>query len=193
MQEDEMKNALSWLPLVILSALPLALQCPSLWARSPSPGDVVELGDLKSRVPADWVEEEPYKARYYKQYRLEPIDDDKDYAQVTIRFLGKGNHDTAAAQVQRWKAMFFPPKGNTIREAARVRQLKINGAAATYLDVRGDYKGIPGDNASPRQNFRLLGIYLDTPKGPYTICMFGPAATVEFYRKQFEDWVKAFK
>jgi hypothetical protein len=186
-----MTNSLYWLLLLASSAISLALQGAGLYAQPPNRGNIVQLGNLKSRVPADWVEEKPY-AGDYKQYRLEPIDDDKDYAQVTIRFLGKRKADTAAAQVNAWKAMFFPRQRKT-NEAARVRQIRIKGAAATSLDVRGDYRGIPGDDATPRQNFRLLGVYLDTPKGPYTICLFGPADTVAFYCKQFEDWVKAFE
>jgi hypothetical protein len=188
-----MKNYLYWLPLLTSSAISLALQGPGLWARLPNTDGVVELGGLKSRVPADWVEEEPDEAHSYKQYRLEPVDDDKDYAQLTVRFLGKGRRGSAAGYVKHWKGMFYPPEGKTMHEAARVRQLTVNGAAATYLDVRGDYKGIRGDDTTARQDFRLLGVYLDTPKGPYVIRLFGPADTVGFYRKQFEDWVKAFK
>jgi hypothetical protein len=187
-----MKNCLYWLPLLTSGAISLALQGPALWAQFPSRGNIVQLGDFKSRVPADWVEEKP-DARYSKQYRLEPVDDDKEYAQVTVRSLGKEKGGTAAAHVNRWKAMFFPPEGQRMHEAAKVRQFKVNGAAATYLDIRGDYKGIRGDDTTPREDFRLLAIYLHTPKGPYTICLFGPADTVAFYRKSFEDWVKAFK
>jgi hypothetical protein len=187
-----MKNCL-WLPLLASSAISLALQGPAVWARISNRGDVVELGGLKARVPADWVEEKPDDARCYKQYRLEPVDDDKDEGRVTVRFLGKAKRSTAAAYVKRWKRMFIPPEGKTMHEAAKVRQLKINGAAATYLDVHGDYKGIPGEDTTPRANFRLLGVYLDTPQGPYTIRLFGSADTVAFYRKQFENWVTAFK
>ena len=185
-----MKNYCLLFPTSI--AISLALQGAGVYAQIPNRTDVVQLGNLKSRVPADWAEEKP-AAGEYKQYRLEPVDDDKDDAQVTIRFLGKETRGTAAAQVNRWKAMFFPPEGKTMHEAAKVRQIKINGAAATYLDVYGDYKGIRGDDTTPRPNFRLLGLYLNTPKGPYTIRLFGPADTVAFYRKQFEDWIKAFE
>jgi hypothetical protein len=188
-----MKNFLYWLPILAGSAISLTLQGPGLWAKVPDRRDVVELGSLKSRVPADWVEEKPDDAQGYKQYRLEPVDDDEYYAQVTISFLGKRKGGTAAEWVKRWKGMFLPPEGKTIQEAAKVRQLKVKGATATYLDVRGDYKGIPGDDTSPRQNFRLLGVYLDTPKGPYVIRLLGPADTVKFYRDRFEGWVKAFK
>ena len=63
----------------------------------------------------------------------------------------------------------------------------------TYVDIHGDYKGIPGDNTTPLPNFALLGIYFDTSKGAYLIRLFGPADTVAFYRQGFEDWLKAFK
>jgi hypothetical protein len=188
-QEEEMKHALYWLPVLASSAISLALQGASIRAR----GDVVELGGLKFRVPADWMEEKPDDAHCFKQYRLEPVDDDKEDAQVIIRFLGKAKRGGAAAYVKRWKGMFLPPEGQTMHEAAKFRQLTVNGAAVTYVDIRGDYKGIRGDDTTPREDFRLLGVYLNTPKGSYIIRLFGPADTVAFYRKQFEDWVKAFK
>ena len=188
-----MKSYLYGLLLVAWSAISLALPGPGLWARGPDRDGVVELGSLKSRVPADWMEVPPDNPRYYKQYRLEPINDDKYAARVTVYFLGKGKGDTAAEYVKAWKGMFLPPEGKTMREAAKVRKLTVRDATVTYLDVRGDYKGIPGDDATPRENFRLLGVYFDTPKGPYLIRLFGPADTVGFYRHEFEDWVKAFK
>jgi hypothetical protein len=69
----------------------------------------------------------------------------------------------------------------------------LKGALATYLDIHGDYKGIPGNTASRRENFRLLGVYLHTPHGAYRIIMFGPADTVQHHRLQFDGWIKAFK
>jgi hypothetical protein len=107
--------------------------------------------------------------------------------------LGKGSGDTAEKQVRRWKEGFLPPEGRKLDDVARVRKLKVRGAAVTYLDVRGDYKGIAGDPATPREDFRLLGVYFDTPQGPYLIRLLGPADTVEFYRKEFDARVKAFE
>ncbi len=73
------------------------------------------------------------------------------------------------------------------------RKLDVNGFAVTYVDVRGDYKGVPGDLTTPRENYRLLGVYFPTEEGPYLIRLFGPADTVEFYRIGFDHWIKAFK
>ena len=142
-------------------------------------------------MPADWVEVEPDDAQYYKQYRLQPFGDGVDYSRVTVHFLRNGG--TAAEYVRRWKAMFLPPEGKTMQEAVKVRQLTVNGVSATYLDALGDYKGIPGDAATPRENYRLLGVYLKTPKGAYLIRLFGPDQAVRVYRQEFENWVKAFK
>ena len=188
-----MKNYRYCLPLLASSAISLALHVHGLWAKDPNRGNVLELGGLKSQVPADWVEEKPDDAKSLKQYRLEPIDDDKEDARVTVDVLGKGKGDTALEYVKRWKAMFLPPEGRTMDQAAKVRKCIVQGAAVTYLDVRGDYKGIPGQDTTPRENFRLLGVYFHTPKGAYVIRLFGPADTVSFYRKEFEGWVKAFK
>jgi len=171
----------------------LGLLGPGSWGRAQDVGEVVELGKLKSRVPADWVKERPDEPSGYKQYRLDPVGDDKEDARLTIHFLRKGRGTSAEEQVRRWKALFLPPERMRMDHAARVRKLKVGGDAVTYLDVRGDYKGIPGNPATPRQNFRLLGVYFDTPQGVYLIRLFGPADTVEYYREDFEDWVTAFK
>jgi hypothetical protein len=186
-----MKNYVYRLFLLAGSAISVALPGLAAGAQNPNQGDVVELGGLKSPVPADWVEVAPDDAQYYKQYRLGPVGDGVDYTEVSIRFVRNGG--TAADYLRRWKGMFFPPEGQTLQEAARVRQLTVNGFSATYLDARGDYKGIPGDVATPRQNYRLLGVYLETPKGAYVIRLFGPDQAVRIYRQGFENWVKAFK
>ena len=92
-------------------AICLGLLGPGFWVRAQERGEVVELGQLKSRVPADWAQERPDEPSGYKQYRLEPIGDDKENARLTIDFLGKGSGDSAEKQVERWKAMFLPAEG----------------------------------------------------------------------------------
>jgi hypothetical protein len=182
-----------WLLFPASIVICLGLLGPGFWARAQDRGDVVELGKLKSWVPADWAKEKPDGPSGYRQYRLQPVGDDKEDARLTIHFLEEGSDDSAAKQVQRWKEMFLPPEGKKLDDVAKVRELKVRGAVVTYLDVHGDYKGSPGNPATPRQNYRLLGVYFAAPQGPYLIRLFGPADTVEFYRKGFEDWVQAFK
>jgi hypothetical protein len=188
-----MKHHLCGLLLGAGSVIGFAFLGPVLWAGDSSGGDVVELGKLKARVPADWVERVPNDPQCLKRYRLEPINDDKDNAFVSVYCLSKGKASPAAEYVQRWKGMFLPPRGQPLNEAAKVRHFTVSGAPVTLLDVQGDYKGIPGDSASVRQNCRLFGAYFDTQEGAHVIQLLGPAATVGFYSKGFENWVKAFK
>jgi hypothetical protein len=186
-------NRFDWLSLLAGSAISLGLLEPGFGATAQDKGDVVELGGLKSQVPAGWVAEQPDEPQCYKQYRLEPVGDDKEGPRLTVEFLGKGRGSSAGEYVKRWVGSFFPPEGKKMDDVAKVRELRVRGAAVTYLDVRGDYKGSPGDPSTPRQDYRLLGVYFDTPRGPYVIRLFGPADTVEFYRAGFEDWVKGFQ
>jgi hypothetical protein len=186
-------NRPQWLVVRASLAICLGLLGSASGVRAQDTGGVVELGKLKSRVPAEWQPVKPAEPSHYRQYRLEPVRDDKDAALLVIDFLGKGRGVSTGEQVKRWKAMFLPPEGKGLDDVARVRVLKVGDAAMTYLDVRGDYKGLPGDPATPRQNYRLLGVYFDAPQGPYVIRLCGPADTVAFYRDGFENWVKAFK
>jgi hypothetical protein len=187
-----MNKYLYCLPLMIWGAMDLAPRGPVLWAADRNTGDLVELGALKSRAPADWVEEKPNNAQGYKQYRLRVVRDDTENARLTIQSVDRKIGDSALNEVQRWKETFLPPRGKEMNDVAKTRELKVPGGTITYLDVRGDYKGIPGDPTTPRGNYRLLGVYFATPQGDYLIRLFGPAETVEFYREGFENWVKAF-
>jgi hypothetical protein len=173
--------------------LGLGIFAQGLWVRAQEQKEVVKLGKLESSVPTDWTEEKPDDPSCYKRYRLEAVGDDKEDARLTIHFPAKEKRTSAAKQVGHWKALFLPPEGKRLADVAKVRELKVSGAAVTYLDVHGDYKGIPGDPLTPRENYRLLAVYFPTPAGPYLIRLLGPADTVKFYRKGFEDWVKGFK
>jgi hypothetical protein len=155
--------------------------------------NIVQLGGLKSRPPADWVQQPSDDPTWRRQYRLEPVADDKDNADVTIFALGQSKAATAEDYVKRWKEKFLPPIGQTVDEAASLRRFTVGGAPVTLLDIHGDYKGIPGNPDTPRANFRLLGVYFDTPRSAFVIQLFGPADTVAYYRGGFVDWVKAFK
>jgi hypothetical protein len=174
-------------------AIGLPARGPALAPGGADGGGIVELGNLKSQVPADWIEVPPDNPRWYKQFRLEPINDDTEPARLSIAFAGKEKAANAAEYVKTRLGQLFPPSGKTTRDEAEVRKLTVQGAAVTYVDAQGDYKGVPGNDATPRENFRLLGAYFPTLKGAYLVCLFGPADTVGANRHDFEEWIKAFK
>jgi hypothetical protein len=161
-------------------------------------GVEVTIGDLKSRVPADWVEEKPSSRFRVKQFRLQPVKDDKDNAEVVIFYFGEGGGGTVQDNIKRWKAMIIPPEGKKIDDVAKVEKKKINNLSATYFDANGTYlfKDRPFDpnaEVSRRPNYRMIKVIFETKKGPYYLSLIGPADTVAHYKKGFDQWVEGFK
>ena len=181
----------------ILLGIVLLLAHPTrdrAYAEDPK-GVVVQFDSLKSTTPGSWKEEEPTNKLRYKQFRLPKADDDKADAEVII-FRGLGG--SAKENVQRWKGQFVPPEDKKIDDVAKVSELKISGAAATYLDVSGTYlykarPADPNEKAERRPDYRMLAVHFQGPETVYHVRLVGPAKTVEHYKKGFDEWLKAFK
>lgn len=179
-----------------------------LWSVDPSPGQekpkekpkgtLVNLDGLESRTPADWQEEPPSNRTRLKQFRLSPIDDDKDNAEVVIFYFGEGQGGSAADNINRWKGFFVPPEGKKIDDVAKVQKFKVGDVPVMYLDIYGTYSFkfppfSPNAKTTLRQDYRMLGVVFESKKGPYFIRMVGPSRTVAFYKKGFDEWLKGFK
>ena len=164
-------------------------------------GTTVELGNLKSRAPADWKEVEPSPIQKQggriKAFSLPKVGDDKHDGEVLIFYFG-GQGGSVKENVQRWKGMFIPPQGKSIDEATKSEEFKVGKANVTYVDIQGTYKYkkapfVPDEQAERRPNYRMVAIYFDCEGGPYFIRFVAPAKTFEQYKKGFDDWLKAFE
>lgn len=158
-------------------------------------GVVVDIDGLKSTTPEGWKKETPANRMRSMQFRLPKKGDDKEDAELVL-FKGLGGG--SKANVQRWKDTFVPPEGKKIDDVAEVKEIKIGGVSAVYLDVQGTYKVKlqpfnPKSKTENKPNYRMLAIYLEGPKDVYQIKLTGPAKTVEAYKKGFDDWLKNFK
>src|SRR5262245_45725618 len=96
-------NRFDWISLLAGSAISLGILEPGPGATAQDKGEVVELGGLKSRVPAGWVAVKPDQPQFVMQYRLDPINDDKEDARLTVEFLGNRKGGTAGESVKLWK------------------------------------------------------------------------------------------
>lgn len=168
---------------------------------SDNKGPEVELGNLKSRVPADWKEVEPSPIQKQggriKSFVIPKTGDDKYDADVLV-FYFAGQGGSVKENVKRWKDMFIPPQGKGIEEVAKTDEFKVGKATVTYVDIQGTYKFkkapfVPDDQAERRPNYRMIGVYFDCEGGPYFIRFVGPAKAVEQHKKGFDSWLKSFK
>ena len=186
-----------WLFTTFLIACMLSAIGPGA-ASAQGNGTIVTLDGLQSRTPSTWADEQPTSRMRVRQFRLEPIGDDKDKAEVIIFFFGPGQGGSAEENVKRWKGVFKPPEGKKIDDVAKVDSMKVGKVPVTYLDVNGTYlsKFPPADpnaQVTPFPNYRMIGVVFESERGPYFIRFIGPANTVANYKKGFDDWLKGFK
>jgi hypothetical protein len=157
-------------------------------------GAIVDLGGMKSRAPAEWKEEEVTNRMRLQQFKLPKVKDDAQDAEIVIFNLG----GTAEANIDRWKKMFVPPEGKSLDDVAKVTKMDVGDAKMTYLDVSGTYRFKerpfdPNSKEESRPHSRMLGVIVETPKSQFQIRLVGPAATVENYKKGFDEFLKNFK
>jgi len=157
-------------------------------------GPEVDLGGLKSKVPASWKQEEPSNRMRLTQFRLPHADGDGADGEVVVSYFGQGGAGSNEQNVERQFAKFVPQPGKAVKDAAKVTELKVGGQTAVYVDVAGTYKVPFSQNPNDvRPDYRLLYVILPTPQGPYYLTLVGPARTVEKHKAGFDDWVKNFK
>jgi hypothetical protein len=157
-------------------------------------GAIVDLGGMKSRAPAEWKEEEVTNRMRLQQFKLPKVKDDPQDAEVVIFNSG----GTPEANIDRWKSFFVPPQGKTLDDVAKVTKMDVGDAKMTLLDISGTYKFKerpfdPNAKEELRPNSRMVGVVVETPKSQFQIRFVGPAATVENYKKGFDEWLKNFK
>jgi hypothetical protein len=167
-------------------------------ARGGDKGTVIELDGLKSKTPANWVREKPASNLRHAQFRILKEKDEKYDGEMIIFHFPGGQGGGVNENLERWKKMFYPPKGKTIEEVAKVEKFKVSEVPTTMLDIHGTFKFkktpmTPDNQAELRPEHRMLAVYFDSKNGPYFIRFIGPEKTVEQNRKGFEDWVKGFK
>ena len=158
---------------------------------------VVDLGGLKSKAAADWQAQKPSSTMQLYHFRVPHAEGDSDDAHMIVFFF-QGQGGSADANVERWKKMFVPPEGKSIDDVSKVEKMKVADSDVTYLDVHGTYKMKkrpfdPNEKPELKPDYRLIGVVFETKNGPYFIRFVGPEKTVEQHKKDFDDWLKAFK
>jgi hypothetical protein len=162
-------------------------------------GEVVELGALKSKAPTEWKKQMPSNKLRTAQFVVPKVEGDKEDAELVVFFFGKGGGGSNEDNIKRWKGQFIAPEGKTIDEATKVDKFKVGKVAdIVYVDMQGTYKykNPPFDpNAKEvrKENFRRIGVIMDSDDGPFFITLTGPAKTMAKHKDAFDGWIKAFK
>ena len=165
-------------------------------ARADDKGTATEIDGLKSTTPAAWKAQQITSQFRAYHFLLPKEKGDKFDGELIVFRFDKGQGGSVADNIKRWKSMITPPEGKKIDDVSTVEEVKIGSAKATVFDAHGSYlhKARPMDSTGElRDNYRLIGVVLETANGPTFIRVTGPAKTVEAHKKGFDEWLKGMK
>jgi hypothetical protein len=160
-------------------------------------GVVVTLDGLRSKAPAEWVEEKPSSQLRVNQFKLPGVNG-KEAAEVGITFFGEGQGGPVDANVKRWRDMFTTADGKKGDDMGKVETMNVGDVRVTYLDIQGTFLSkvppfAPNAKTVIKPDHRMLSVIFGSKNGPYFIRVVGPTETVEHYKKGFDEWLKNFK
>lgn len=152
-------------------------------------------GELRFQVPDGWVVEHPSSSMRVAQYKLPKVEGDSEDASLVLYYFGQGQGGSVEANIDRWIGQMQQPDGSSGKDKAKTEILNVNGLKVTTVDARGTYSAemTPGKgDLMTKNNYRLRGAIVETPKGAYFAKLVGPDKTVTRWEQQFNDYVNSF-
>lgn len=145
---------------------------------------------LTYTAPAAW-QREPVKSQMrVDQYRLPRAEGDSEDGELAVTAnIGGGTE----MNIERWRGQFSTLDGQPIPDSAFKREShEINGLKIVVVDIAGRFNAgsmMPGGDATPRDNYRMLAAIVETPTGPWFFKALGPAATMAKHHDGFMAFV----
>lgn len=147
--------------------------------------------------PEMWtVKESATKGARRAVYRITPVGDDKDEAEVMVMHFGTGSQGDVEANYAQWYAQFDgDPKAIAEHET-----FETKGGTARTIEWAGTYKvpmGPQGPKGRPamqviKEGYRIVGAVVETPeRGNWFFRLVGPDDTVRAARSDFVAMVKS--
>ena len=161
------------------TALPLAAE--------PAP-DSFQVGGLNFKRPSEWTWV-PVQSSMRKAQLAVPGLDPTKAADITFFHFGPSGGGDLESNVQRWLRQFQSALG-----AEKVETKTVGGRKATLVSTEGTFSsGMPGQPASPMENYALLGAIIEDSEGSVFVKMTGPKTTVQAARTRFMEFIEGAK
>lgn len=149
----------------------------------------VTAGDITLNIPEAWKKKEkPSSQLRAAEIEVPAAKDDKDNGEIVVFYFGPGGAGGIDANVTRWIGQ-FEEDGRKVRSFTG----KSDQGKYTLVDLTGTYKKPIGPpiqmKSETKTGWRMIGVILETEKGPYFLKLDGPAKTIAAveadYRKSF--------
>jgi hypothetical protein len=103
--------------------------------------------------------------------------------QLTCSSIGGG----VKANVDRWIGQFQLPPG----EQPEIETIPIDGAEATWVDLRGKFQSRVSGTGSGSENWRMLGVAFPMQPRDFYLKLTGPSDQIAEVRETFREFVKS--
>jgi hypothetical protein len=177
------------LSLVLVPALALAssLCAPSVRAADAAP-DSFDVGGLKFKRPTEWAWVPLQSSMRKAQLAVPGLGAGKG-AEITFFHFGPSGGGDLDSNIQRWFRQFQSPAG-----VEKVESKTLGGRKTTLVTTEGTFSaGMPGQPATPLENYALLGAIVEDQAGNVFVKMTGPRETVQAAKPKFLEFLEAAK
>jgi hypothetical protein len=169
-----------------------AAVAPKSSAASPASAKPPALS-LKWDDPPRWQRRKPSSAMRAAEYLVPRAARDTDDGECTVFTFGPGQGGSVDDNIERWIKQLEP----TTAPPARTTR-SVNGLSVTRVEVGGTFTpmkmpGAPAAPQGPRPGWRLVGVVVETPGGPWFFKVTGPDATVKAAAKELDALVDSVR
>ena len=171
---------------LLLASAALFAIGPTLSAE-PAP-DTFQVGALSFKRPSEWTWV-PVQSPMRKAQLAVPGLDPSKPADITFFHFGPSGGGDLDSNIQRWLRQFQNTPGTE-----KVETKTVGGRQTTLVSTEGTFSsGMPGQPATPMENYALLGAIVEDPAGSVFVKMTGPAATVKAARARLLEFLEQAK
>jgi hypothetical protein len=152
-----------------------------------------DAGELSFESPASWKTETPKSAMRKAQFKVGPVEGDKEAAELVVFVFPKGA-GTVQANIDRWAAQFKDGEGSTPKP--EVKTVKGKNVEVTRVEVAGRYVApvFPGSSQTvDKPHFRLYGAIVQTDDAGYFFKMTGPEKTMKSGQAGFDALISSIE
>jgi hypothetical protein len=151
-----------------------------------------QLAGLNFQFPDTWQSQPPSSSMRQGQWSVAPIRPGQDAGELTAFFFGTGQGGDVPSNINRWLRSLTQPDGSPVTGETTTRV--VGGIAITQVEAYGTFaSGMPGQPATPKPAYGLLGAILEGPQGRVFFKLTGPAELVRSQREPFTKAIDSVK
>ena len=152
-------------------------------------------GTLTYMPHGKWIEEKPQSNLRKSQYKMPGLNGADDGELAVFYFQGTGG--SVEDNLKRWYSQFKQIDGSNTETQAQRREVRVKDLAVTVVYATGTYlqsaSGMMVGPVEEKPDYAMLAAIVPTSAGPWFFKATGPRKTIDFWRGDFDAFVRTFR